>query len=469
VSDLGIFLGRFHPLLVHFPVALLAVAAVLHLVALVTRRWRPSGAPPPYAHTAGLLLWLGALGAVASAIAGLLLATSGSYGGDTFTRHQWLGLTLAGVSLAAALVWSAGDRGTRWPGLVSGLAITCGLLLIPVGHLGANLTHGEGYLAEHAPPFLRGVLGGGEAAAAPRRTAETTRVYADLVAPVLQAQCVTCHGPAKVEGGLRLDTFEWLTKGGNDGPVLVAGQPAASEIVRRVFLPASDEDAMPPRGHRPLAPSDATLLRWWIDQGAPANATAAEVEVTPDVAPILEALLVSIGGHGPSLPAASVPAASADALDRARAAGFTLDLVADGMGYLNVHATNAHDRIDDAAVAALSAIAPQVLWLDLGQTRVTDAALTTVGKLPSLTRLRLNNTAISDAGLEHLIGLPHLESLNVYGTRVSDAGISRLERLKSLRSLYVWQTAVTADGVAKLKAAAPRLTIEVGTSDAGTR
>lgn len=462
MNDLWIFLGRFHPVLVHFPIALLAVSAVLHAAGYVARRSRPSATSPAYLQAAGLLLWLGSLGALASAVAGLLLASSGNYSGDTFTRHQWLGLSLAGLSLVTALAWSVGDRGARWPALQAGMAVFCGLLLIPVGHLGANLTHGEDYLAEHAPPFLRGILGGRPAVTPAPRSPETTKVYADLLAPSLQAQCVSCHGPAKVEGGLRLDTFEWLMKGGDDGPVVVGGQSASSDIVRRVFLPPSHEDVMPPRGHRPVAPADAALLRWWIEQGAGRDATVAELEVTPDVTTILEALVGSAGGHGPSLPAASVPPAPAAALARARQAGFTLELVADETGYLNVHATNALGRIDDAAVHDLQGVAPQVLWLDLGHTRITDAALASVTALPNVTRLRLNNTAVTDAALDGLGRLTHLESLNLYGTGVTDAGIAKLQALKQLRTLYLWQTAVTAEGVAKLKAALPKLTIETG-------
>ena len=467
MNDIAIFLGRFHPLLVHFPIALLALAAVLHAVAFVTRRWRVPAGPPPYLQATGLLLWLGALGAVASAIAGLLLATSGNYSGDTFTRHQWLGLILAGLSLVTALVWTVGDRGARWPALQAGLVVTCGLLLVPIGHFGANLTHGEDHLAEHAPPFLRGVFGGTRTGPPPVRSPETTRVHADLIAPTLQTHCVSCHGPAKVEGGLRLDTFEWLMKGGNDGPVVVAGQSASSDMARRIFLPPSHEDAMPPRGQRPLTPADAALVRWWIDQGASATATVADVEVTPDVAPVLEAIVGPTGGRGPTLPAASVTPSSSEALARARGAGFTIEPVADGTGYVNVHATNALARIDDAAVESLRGLAPQVLWLDLGQTRITDGAIESVAALTNLTRLRLNGTAVSDAGLAKLSGLAHLESLNLYGTRVTDAGMAALEPLKQLRTLYVWQTGVTPEGVARLEAALPRLTVELGSAVGG--
>jgi uncharacterized membrane protein len=457
VSDSALFLGRFHPLLVHFPIALLAVAAVLQVVAFVSRRrQRPSGPP------IGLLIWLGALGAIASAIAGLLLGSSGAYAGDIFTRHQWLGLILAGLSLVTALVWSIGEGGRRWPALQFTLVVSCGVLLIPVGHLGASLTHGEGYVAEHAPSFLRGWLGARNAARPALRTPSEVVVFEHLVLPALQTHCVSCHGPAKVEGGLRLDSFEWLTKGGDDGPVVVAAQAGTSEVVRRIYLPQSHDDAMPPPGHRPLAPADAALLRWWVDQGASRTSTLADLEVTGDVAPIVEALVGPLGGRGPSLPSAAVPPAAGPALAAVRAAGFSVEPVADGTHLLNVHATNALDRIDDAAVRVLEQVAAQVLWLDIGGTRVTDAALESVARLPNVTRLRLQNTAVTDEGVARLAGLAHLESLNVFGTRVTDTALEPMAAMKSLRTVYVWQTGVTADGVARLKAARPTLVVETG-------
>jgi uncharacterized membrane protein len=459
VSDSALFLGRFHPLLVHFPIALLAVAAVLQVVAFVSRR-HPSSAPTSF--PVGLLLWLGAVGAIASAIAGLLLGSSGAYGGDVFTRHQWLGLILAGLSLVTALVWSIGEGGRRWPALQFTLVVSCGVLLIPVGHLGASLTHGEGYIAEHAPSFLRGWLGAGPAARPSMRAPSEVVVFEHLVLPSLQTNCVSCHGPAKVEGGLRLDSFEWLAKGGDDGAVMVAGQAGTSEIVRRVYLPPSHDDAMPPPGHRPLTPSDAALLRWWVDQGASRTSTLADLEVTGEVAPIVEALVGPLGGRGPSLPSATVPPAAGPALAAVRAAGFSVEPVADGTHLLNVHATSARDRIDDAAVRVLEQVAAQVLWLDLGGTRVTDAALESVARLTNMTRLRLQNTAVTDKGIARLAGLAHLESLNVFGTRVTDAALEPVAAMKSLRTVYVWQTGVTAEGVARLRTARPTLVVETG-------
>jgi molybdenum cofactor synthesis domain-containing protein len=61
-------------------------------------------------------------------------------------------------------------------------------------------------------------------------------VFTDLVAPVLAADCVSCHGPAKVQGGLRLDTSDGLLKGGDNGRVVTAGRAAGSDLTAGAVL-----------------------------------------------------------------------------------------------------------------------------------------------------------------------------------------------------------------------------------------
>lgn len=87
------------------------------------------------------------------------------------------------------------------------------------------------------------------------------------VYPVLQRSCFECHGPAKQEGGLRLDDRAAALAGGDSGPVIVAGDAAASELLRRVGLPRADGEAMPPRGTG-LAAREIKALRDWIAAGA---------------------------------------------------------------------------------------------------------------------------------------------------------------------------------------------------------
>jgi len=83
------------------------------------------------------------------------------------------------------------------------------------------------------------------------------------VEPVLRRRCVACHGAARREGGLRLDSREHALEGGYSGKVITAGNAAESKLIKLV----SAAKGMPPGGPRLDAASIGTLRRW-IDEGA---------------------------------------------------------------------------------------------------------------------------------------------------------------------------------------------------------
>jgi hypothetical protein len=219
---------------------------------------------------------------------------------------------------------------------------------------------------------------------------------------------------------------------------------------------------MPPAGQRPLSPVDASVIRWWIDHGASFDQKVIDAEMTPEVRPAIEAVFGPIERGGPTLPRVTLAAPDPRALARLTELHVSLVPVAAGTPFLHVHATNARAAFGDAELAVLQSIAPHVLWLDLSGTRVTNAGMAIVARLPNLTRLHLNQTAITDEGLVPLAHLERLEYLNLYGTSVTDAGLGKLAALKKLRTLYVWRSAVTQNGIDRLKAASPQLEVNSG-------
>lgn len=82
------------------------------------------------------------------------------------------------------------------------------------------------------------------------------------VFPVLRRACFECHGPEKQKGELRLDVPDAAKH-----EALSPGHPETSDLLRRVMLPAEDEDAMPRRGPR-LSKAEVAHLREWIASGA---------------------------------------------------------------------------------------------------------------------------------------------------------------------------------------------------------
>ena len=87
------------------------------------------------------------------------------------------------------------------------------------------------------------------------------------VKPILEEQCIKCHGPKKDKGSLRLDTLSAAQKGGDEGEAIIPGNIEDSLLIERIALPADHDDIMPPKGD-PLNKKQIELLSQWIKDGA---------------------------------------------------------------------------------------------------------------------------------------------------------------------------------------------------------
>ncbi len=89
--------------------------------------------------------------------------------------------------------------------------------------------------------------------------------FENSVRPLLEAECIKCHGPRKQKGGLRLDTPAAVMAGGEGGPVIRQGDPDASRLIQAVrYL---DQDLqMPPRSR--LLDDEISALVRWVQDGA---------------------------------------------------------------------------------------------------------------------------------------------------------------------------------------------------------
>jgi len=471
-SDWVLFFGHFHPLVVHLPIGFLLIAGILE----IGRRFNKISVNDSV--ISAILFW-SAVSATIACVFGYLLSLGGGYDTEILEEHQWQGI---GVAAFAWVAWVAkADRFSHRIPLASLLytpaLVVSVLLLMIAGHHGGALTHGSDYLTQYTPEPFRTLAGipprkETEIAIKPIADVNQALVYEQVVNPILQARCVQCHNAEKSKGDLRFDTADMLKKGGEDGPVFVAGKGLESQMVKRCLLPLEDEDHMPPKGKTQLTDSQVAILTWWIDQGASFDKKVADLKITDSVKPALAQLgggssgdLAARGSSVASGPAPEaevlimkVPVANPKALAAARSTGLLIMPLSKEQNQLEVSAVNAK-TFNDANAATLPALSEQLVWLKLSNTAITDAALTQVAKLKKLHKLHLEQTKITDAGLKNLRGLQHLAYLNLYGTSISDAGLVELTGLKNLRTVYLWQTMVTPAGLAQLKKALPKLEI----------
>jgi len=125
---------------VHFPIALVLIAAIAELVSVTIRF--------PGWHTVAVAnIRAGAVFAVASAGAGWLLASSRIVeASPDLEWHRWLGLMAALAAVAAALTTGEIDRLPRRPWLYRIALFSAATSVAVAGHFGAVLVWGADFL-----------------------------------------------------------------------------------------------------------------------------------------------------------------------------------------------------------------------------------------------------------------------------------------------------------------------------------
>jgi mono/diheme cytochrome c family protein len=192
-------------------------------------------------------------------------------------------------------------------------------------HFGGNMSHGSKFLTEHAPEPIKSQMTSvekwmlafvekpkpekvEEPAPAPPKVVETAPttptppaptpppttapaasgdklVFEHVILPIFEAKCNKCHGEEKQKGELRLDTFEWTMKGGeNSGDKnIVPGKPAESATYQSIISAEDADEHMPPEGKEQLTKEEVALIKWWIEQGASNTQKAAAATIPAEL------------------------------------------------------------------------------------------------------------------------------------------------------------------------------------------
>ena len=254
------FFGRLHPLIVHFPVSLIVVALILELIRMRSKSTELLSA-------IRILLLIGAVSSAVAVIFGLLLINTEEYGSEILPIHQWAGIITMVLSVLTTLFAYRRSETAK----VALLVITV-IMVTVAGHYGASLTHGEDYLSSVLPFGHKTDSTSLNIASFASSNGKLSPVQIQELGvqarTIFAHQCYKCHGSTKVKGELRLDKQEFVMKGGENGPVIIAGNPGKSELIRRVTLPRDHKDAMPEKG-KGLSREEVAILDLWIREGAP--------------------------------------------------------------------------------------------------------------------------------------------------------------------------------------------------------
>ena len=443
-------LGRLHPLIVHLPIGFIILGLLMQGY---DRKKKEFG------NAIALIFLWGGISAIFASITGYLQYTSEGYTFDSVKFHLWSGIFTAVFSFVMY---------TRLKGFkpidflqkipLLAFSLTFFVLISFTGHLGGNITHGEDYLIEPLPNAIKSALGfetfEEKTIALNEEDWEEAILYEDLIKPILNNKCISCHNPKKSKGELQLHSEAAILEGGENGEILVLNNPEKSELHSRLILPKDDEDHMPPKEKTQLTKEEIKLIETWIGHGNPFDKSIGELGLEKE-------LFLSFfpQQHTDDFPDIEIMAASLDSIAHIEKNGIHVDKISESSNFLSVSCIN-KPAFSDEDFQFLGPIAEQIAILDLGGTQISDSIFKKLEGLPHLTILKLDNTAVTGKGIDLLASSEYLKSINLTGSRFEEPYLKSLTNFKKLQKVFLYDTKTNTDGVQSLNEG--QITIDYG-------
>lgn len=405
-----------------------------------------------------IVLLTGAITGLFSSITGYLLSINDDYDKTLVSWHMWMGI----ATTLVALVLYAKEKNDQFKVNKTFLSLGLFVLIMITGHLGGSLTHGSDYLSKP----LKNIFSDDTAASVvikPIANVQEAQVYSDVIKPIFETKCYSCHGANKQKGGLRMDDSLKLMKGGKDGLAIKAGNADGSEMIKRLLLPTDNDDHMPPKEKSQPTEAQIALIHWWIANGAAFDKKVNQLPQDSTIKPMLLALQNVRGEikQASDLPTTPVEAVDANIIKQLKEKNILVLPVSLNSNYVAVNFIN-DSSIDNSDLQLIAQLNKQLVSLKLSSTNITDDGLKSIAQCTNLIKLFLDNTAITDNGLKNLTSLENLHYLNLVNTHVTAKGLIQLQPLKKLESVYLYKTPISKNDFTTLQQAFPKTKFDSG-------
>ena len=421
--------GRTHPLLLHFPIVLLLLGLIFY--------WIPGIRDKKEIREIGDLSFLAGINfAGLTVVAGLILAQE-EYEGDALFWHQWVGI---GIFVLSILIYFL--RNKSFPALKPlTLVLVAGIFI--TGHLGANLTHGEDFLLAPIRSDKVELVAMSEA-----------EIFRDMVQPILEAKCQSCHKEGKIKGQLRMDHLEGLKKGGKSGPFVIAADFENSLLIQRINLPGEDKKHMPPKNKPQLTDEEIEILMEWVASGASFEQKVEEAD------PKSELFQLASLKFNTAKTYTFDPADPDEVEDLSNFFRKVQPIYPESpalvVSYFGISA------FDPASLNDFKKVKNQIVKLNLTKMPLAGVDLKFLSELSNLEELQLNFTDLDPTQIENLIPLENLRSLALSGNQLDPESLEELTKLKNLQKLYLWQSGLNDTQKENLIKALPQTKIDFG-------
>jgi uncharacterized membrane protein len=415
--------GRFHPVILHLPIGLLLITLLIYFL-----RKKFSSDP---GEVISLLLNIGAVTSVISALFGIFLSKEGGYDPVLLGNHQWSGVA---ISILSAIM-----AGVYRPGIHSVFLSTIMLLMFPAlvagSHFGASITHGEDYLNIEK-----------EVKRTPKVITDSSAIFEAVIEPILQTKCYSCHNEKKAKGQLIMTSLPKLLEGGKNGKIWVAGDPLNSHIIQRLNLTEEEKKHMPPSGKPQLSDNEIALLTQWIGNGANLKTRFVDLSSTDS----FRIFAASFIPKNEVVKIYSFPAASPALLEKAQSPFLSLQPLSTGSPALRADFF-IRDGFTPARISTLEKFSAQVVELNLGNMPVKDEYLVLISRFTNLEYLNLNGSLISGKTFNTLQQCRKLTVLSLAGTAVNKESLAFLAGMKNIKKVFCWNTRTTPTEISELE------------------
>ena len=442
MTYLFINIGNFHPVLVHLPIGIIIFAFILEIYQRIRPKENIGG-------VIRLAIGFGVLSALASIGTGLLLESNGAYDEELLFRHKWMAIGLTAVMII--LFFAKNSKQKLLATIYFPLFIAANIMLTLAGHWGGSMTHGEDFLTKETSSKSKGI-----------ENVDKALVYNDVVQPIFDAKCVSCHNPKKAEGNLLLTSQTEILAGGDTGSILDSSDLGKPLLAHRMVLPLEDEEHMPPKGKVQLTPNEIDLIHWWLANENCFDCITADLERNKRIQAHLNELEEDTSTR--AVLAKNLEPASEEWLANLNNSGIpTYPLQEESPLYM-VNLANQKD-LDEEVFDMMAEYGENIVEMNLGRSNFSDSLSRVLPKFENLTKLQLQNTRITDKTLAEVKKLEKLESLNLYGTAITDVALDDIKSLSALTDLYLWQTDITNETLATALADNSTLTVHAIDSD----
>jgi uncharacterized membrane protein len=429
--------GRLHPLLLHLPIGLLLITALL----IFTKKYFDS---PTFSDLVSLLMHFTALFASLSALMGFFLSLEGGYEETNLGLHKWLGISLS--FLCWMLLYL--ERNEK---LLKPLVAVSVFFLVFTGHFGATLTHGE--------DFIFGPLLTQDSNS--RSITDSTTVFEAGIQPILESKCYSCHNAQKSKGRLVLTSLESIARGGKNGELWKPGDSDHSNIIKRLRLPLQAKEHMPPKDKAQLAPDEIHLVALWIANGADQTQKLKHLDDSDTLKKLSEEIAARYKESTTQEQQYHFAFASPAKIQELSIPNRSVFQIARNEPALQAD-FYLRNSFEKKYLTELTDVKEQLIGINLSGMPIDDEDMNTISKFSNLEKLVLNNTNVTGSNFTSLKELAKLEVISLSGTKVTVSNLGALAEIRSLGEVYIWNTGLTEKDIENLKSKFKNISWELG-------